>query len=134
MAVYSQYYYSLLDTLTLCMFVWGPGNLFNYRDLEDLVNFSTGWQTTIWELIKVGERKTNMMRQINAKRGFSSRNDKLPERLYDPLTSGPAKGRAVDRNAFPEMLQQYYGLMGWDLKTGNPLPGKLMELGLDWAL
>ena len=134
MAVYSQYFYSLLDTLTLCMFVWGPGSLFSYRDLEDLVFFSTGWRTTIWELLKAGERKTNMMKQINARRGFSSKDDVLPERLFEPLADGPAKGRSVDREVFPEMLKQYYGLMGWDLDTGNPLAGKLMELGLDWAL
>lgn len=134
MTAYSQHYYSLLDTLTLCMFMWGPGSLFSYRDLEDLLLYTTGWQCTLWELMKVGERKTNMMKQINAKRGFSRTDDVLPERLYQPLPDGPAKGKCVDRERFAEMLGHYYNLMGWDPESGNPSAGKLVELGLDWAL
>ena len=40
----------------------------------------------------------------------------------------------MSRQAFMEMLDMYYALMGWDLTTGNPTPGKLMELGLEWTL
>lgn len=134
MTAYSQHYYSLLDTLTLCMFIWGPGNLFSYRDLEDLLFHTTGWKSTFWELMKVGERKTNMMKQINAKRGFSRADDILPERLYQPLPDGPAKGKCVDRALFAEMLDHYYNLMGWDKETGNPSIAKLIELGLHWTL
>jgi aldehyde:ferredoxin oxidoreductase len=32
------------------------------------------------------------------------------------------------------MLDQYYGIMGWDVATGNPTLAKLMELGLEWAM
>jgi len=134
MTAFSQHYYSLLDTLTLCMFVWGPGNLFNYREIEDLLRFTTGWDCTFWELMKVGERKTNMMRQINARRGFTRKDDILPDRLYEPIPDGPSKGAHVDRDLFPTMLDQYYGIMGWDVATGNPTLAKLMELGLEWAM
>ena len=134
MTAYSQHLYSLLDTLTLCMFVWGPGNLFSYREIEDLVRYATGWQCTLWELMKVGERKTNMMRQVNARRGFTRKDDILPDRLYEPIVDGPSKGARVDRAVFAEMLDQYYGVMGWDPETGNPSPGKLMELGLEWTI
>lgn len=134
MTAYSQHFYSLLDTLTLCMFCWGPGNLFTYAELVDFVRYVTGWDCTFWELMKVGERKTNMMRQINARRGFTRKDDILPDRLYEPMPDGPSKGLHVDRELFPQMLGQYYGVMGWDPETGNPVPGKLMELGLEWAL
>jgi len=134
MTVYSQYYYSLLDTLCLCMFCWGPGNLFEYRDLEDLVTATTGWQCTLWELMKVGERRINMMRQLNAMRGFSRKDDQLPTRLFEPLPDGPAEGRRVDPDIFQTMLDQYYGLMGWDIETGNPTVGKLWEMGLEWTV
>lgn len=133
MTVYSQYYYSLLDTLCLCMFCWGPGNLFSYRELEDLVRFSTGWQATFFELMKAGERRINMMRQLNARRGFTRTDDRLPQRVFVPLPDGPSQGRHVDPETFPGMLDAYYGFMGWDRETGNPTQGKLMELGLDWT-
>ena len=134
MTVYSQYFYSLLDALCLCMFCWGPGNLFNYRELADLVHYTTGWECTLWELMKVGERRVNMMRHLNARRGFTREHDRLPERLGEALPDGPAKGKRVDTEAFAKMLDQYYALMGWDSKTGNPTEAKLLELGLEWTL
>ncbi|MBI4830208.1 MAG: aldehyde ferredoxin oxidoreductase family protein [Candidatus Lindowbacteria bacterium] len=134
MTVYSQYYYSLLDTLCLCMFCWGPGNLFGYHHLEQLVRCATGWECTFWELMKVGQRRVNMMRQLNATRGFSRKDDMLPERLFEPLPDGPAKGKRVDKESFSQMLDQYYALMGWDQRSGNPSPGILLELGLDWTI
>ncbi len=134
MTVYSQYYYSLLDALCLCMFCWGPGSLFDYRCLEQLLRCATGWECTFWELMKVGQRRVNMMRQVNAKRGFSRKEDSLPARLFEPLPDGPAKGRCVSRKDFPRMLDQYYALMGWDPQSGNPTEGVLLELGLDWTM
>ncbi|MDT8272293.1 MAG: aldehyde ferredoxin oxidoreductase family protein [Desulfomonilia bacterium] len=134
MSVYSQYFYSMLDTLCLCMFCWGCGNLFSYRDLETLLFSTVGWNTTLWELMKVGERRINMMRQLNAKRGFSREHDSLPSRLADPLPDGPSQGRCVSKEALAEMLDMYYSLMGWDLQSGNPTRGKLLELGLEWTL
>lgn len=134
MTAYSQIYYSLLDTLSLCMFCWGPGNLFTYRDLEDLVRFATGWDMTFWELMKVGERRINMLRHVNARRGFTKSHDMLPDRLFEPLPDGPSKGRHVDRDDFARMKKQYYSFMGWDDESGNPSKGKLMELGLEWAM
>ena len=134
MTAYGQCYYSLLDTLCLCMFCWGPGNIYTYRELEDLLRYTTGWDCTFWELMKVGERRINMMRQLNAKRGFTSEQDKLPAKLNQPLPDGPAKGKRVDPKVFEEMKSLYYELMGWDSKTGNPTAGKLRELGLEWTI
>ena len=134
MTVYSQYYYSLLDTLCLCMFCWGCGSLFTYRNLEDLVNAATGWETTMFELMKAGERRVTMLRQINARQGFTTKEDTLPKRLFEPLPDGPAKGRCVDAKTFPEMISQYYELLGWDSETGNPTKGRLKDLGLEWVI
>jgi len=134
MTVYSQFFYSLLDTLCLCMFCWGCGSLFNYRDLEDLLRSATGWETTMFELMKVGERRVNMLRQINMRQGFTAKDDVLPERLFEKLPDGPAKGQCVDREAFGKMRTHYYELMGWDEVTGNPRDGKLRDLGLEWAI
>lgn len=132
--VYSQYYYSLLDTLNLCMFCWGPGNLFTYQEVEELLRCTTGWSCTFFELMKVGERRVNMMRQLNARRGFTRERDVLPKRMFEALPDGPTKGRHVEEESFGRMLDQYYALMGWDHETGNPMIGKLLELGLEWTI
>ncbi len=131
--VYSQIYYSLLDNLSLCQFCWGPGNLYTYRELEDLLAATTGWQVTFWELMKCGERRLALQRQLNAKRGYGAEHDRLPARLFEPLPDGPSQGRCVDRERFPEMLREFYGMLGWDMDSGRPTRGKLLELGLDWT-
>ena len=133
MTVYSQIYYSLLDNLSLCQFCWGPGNLFTYRDLEDLLRATCGWQVTLWELMKAAERRLCMQRQLNTLRGYDRSHDVLPDRLYQPLPDGPSQGRCVDRTRFPEMLSEFYGMLGWDPTSGKPTWSKLVELGLDWT-
>ncbi len=129
----SQFFYSLLDTLTLCDFCWGPGALFSFRDIEDLVTAATGWRVTFWELMKAGERRVNLMRAYNAREGFDRNNDCLPQRVFEPLPEGPSKGRRVDRQRLEEAIGHYYRMMHWDPSTGNPTRGKLMELGLGWV-
>jgi len=134
MVVFSQYFYSLLDSLCLCMFCWGCGSLYTYRDLEDLVHHAAGWECTLFELMKVGERRVAMLRSVNARQGLTPKDDTLPGRLFETLPDGPAKGRCVDPEAFPEMVHQYYELLGWDNETGSPEKGRLRELGLEWAV
>ncbi len=133
MAVYSQYYYSVLDALNLCMFCWGAGSLYTYPDLEKLVKYTTGMDMTFWELMKAGERKITMMRLLNLRRGFTEKDDVLPEKMFQPLYDGPTKGRSVDRTAFEEMKSLYYSFLGWD-EAGVPTAGKCAELGLEWAV
>jgi aldehyde:ferredoxin oxidoreductase len=40
------------------------------------------------------------------------------------------KGKAVDREKFERLLDEYYDLRGWDKATGFPTRIKLEELGL----
>ncbi len=132
MTLRSQIYFSLLDSLCLCMFCWGPGNLFTYNELVDLVNWATGWEMTFWELMKAGERRIIMMKLVNEMRGFTSRDDKLPERLFNPLPDGPGKGKHVDREKLDAMKREYYSMMGWDPDSGMISRGKISELALEW--
>ena len=129
----SQFYYSLMDTLTLCDFCWGPGALFNFRDIERFIEAVTGWQVTFWELMRAGERRVNLMKAFNAREGFNRDQDKLPERVFEPLPEGPAKGRRINHDELNAALAQYYAMMNWDPETGRPSWGKLQELGLGWA-
>jgi aldehyde:ferredoxin oxidoreductase len=132
MAVYSQYYYSVLDSLSLCMFCWGAGSLYTYPELEDLVRYTTGMDMTFWELMMAGMRKITMMRLLNLRRGFTDKDDKLPEKMFSPLYDGPSEGRSVNEDDFNRMKAEYYGFLGWD-KAGIPRKGKLAELGLEWV-
>ena len=129
----SQFYYSLLDTLTLCDFCWGPGALYGYRDVERFVEAVTGWQMTFWELMKAGERRINLMKAFNVREGFGRSQDMLPNRVFEPLPDGPSKDKKVDSDRLKAAIKQYYAMMNWDIESGQPTRGKLLELGLGWV-
>jgi aldehyde:ferredoxin oxidoreductase len=128
----SQFYYSLMDTLTLCDFCWGPGGLFSYRDIDQVVESITGWQVTFWELLKAGERRVNLMKAFNAREGLDRSQDRLPQRVFEPLPEGPSQGKKIDKDQLKSAIDAYYAMMNWDIETGRPNPGKLLELGLGW--
>lgn len=134
-ALYTQIYCSLLDSLCGCAFGFSPSFvLFSFRDLIEIIRCATGLNVSSWELMKIGERRMNMMRLFNERCGFSAENDTLPSRMFEEFSEGPAEGVAVDRVQFEESKKEYYELAGWDPVTGNPRESKIKELGLEWAL
>lgn len=132
MMYYTQQYFSLMDTLTVCAYGFGTLFMYDMDHLVETVRAVTGWNVSAWELMKVGERRTNMLRAFNAREGFSAKDDTLPDRLFEPLPDGPSKGLKVDRKEWEQAKRDYYAIAGWDVETGNPTSGKLLELGLDW--
>ena len=129
---YTERLYSALDTLDLCMFCFGINLIFSPNDMVKLVNYATGWETSIFELLQLGERRINMMRIFNLREGFTVEDDMLPARIFEPLVGGPSDGNRIDKEAFIKARHQYYELMGWSLETGVPTATKLEELGLGW--
>jgi aldehyde:ferredoxin oxidoreductase len=132
-AAYTHQFYSLLDTLELCQFVWGPAwTLYGPTELVDLVRSVTGWPVSLYELMKAGERRLNMMRVFNAREGFSRKDDTLPAKFFKPLQgTGPTAGVAIDPVEFEDALDLYYQINGWTL-DGIPTPAKLVDLDLAW--
>jgi aldehyde:ferredoxin oxidoreductase len=94
----------------------------------DLINAACGYDLTIAEMLKIGERGWNLKRAINNRLGLTRANDKLPKALLEPYKEGGAVGYVIP---FAEMLEAYYEARGWDKVTGKPMKEKLTELGLD---
>jgi len=133
--VYAHFWWGLLDCLGACKFVFTPHNagVLDPQQLVELVNASTGWQTTLWGLMKASERALNLARAYNVREGFTAADDTLPERLYEELQFGPLKGARIDREPFQKALEMYYEMMGWNPETGAPTAAKLTELDLGWT-
>jgi len=129
----TQRFLSILDTLCLCQFAWGPAwQLYGPSDLIDLCKYGIGWDTSLYELMTVGERRINMMRYFNTREGFTKEDDRLPERLFKPLPDGPSEGIYLDEEIFEKAKKLYYEFAGWDASTGNPTEGTLRRLSLGW--
>jgi len=132
-AVYSQRLISIIDALCVCKFVFGPAwQLYSVNQFIEAVNAITGWTVTLWELMKMGERRINLLRAFNAREGVGIEADTLPRKLQIPLEGGATDGVAVTKEEFEFARALYYQMNGWD-EQGMPTQAKLYELGLGWV-
>jgi aldehyde:ferredoxin oxidoreductase len=128
MFAYYTNWSTLQNCLVLCSFVpW------TYPQQVDLVNAVTGWNSTAFELQKVGERALTLARAYNVREGFTPKDDWLPNRMFVGQTSGPLAEAGIKPEALENAKQLYYGMMGWDPVTGAPSLAKLGELDIDWV-
>ncbi|HSB67112.1 MAG TPA: aldehyde ferredoxin oxidoreductase family protein [Anaerolineales bacterium] len=134
MALTTELDYCFIDTADLCQFVYGPAwQVYGPKEQAELMRATTGWDWTVSDLLKVGERRLNMLRAFNAREGAGREHDTLPKRIYDePLKGGASDGVAVTRQEVADALDIYYEMCGWDVATGKPTKAKLAELGLGW--
>jgi aldehyde:ferredoxin oxidoreductase len=128
-------YWTLLNLLGVCDFGYVPRSVGTMEELLEIIQSTTGWNTTWFELMKLGERSINMARIFNHREGFTSQDDTLPEVFYHHFKGGPLDGQgAMNKKDFEKALKLRYGLMGWHPETGIPTPAKLIELGLHWLI
>lgn len=134
-ALVTQQFYSFLDSANLCQFVWGPAwHLYGPDQTVSMIRMVTGWEDfSMEDLLKIGERRINLMRIFNQREGLDSRSDSLPEKFFKPLQgNGPTAGVSIDHEQFQEAKQIYYELSGWD-DNGLPKRETLEALGLGWV-
>lgn len=114
------------DCLVQC---WFTG--FNDTKVQtEAINAATGLNMSIDDVKKVGRRVVNIMRLYNLKVGLTPDKEKPSFRYGSQPVDGPNKDKAVGLH-WENMLNKYYQLMGWDRKTGKPLPETIKELGIE---
>lgn len=133
-AYLTEVFYSMLDTVELCQFVWGPAwTLYGPQDTADFIKAVTGWDVTLDELMQVGMRRLNLMRMFNVREGFGRNQDKLPKKFFKALKgTGPTAGTALTHEEMDAAVDEYYRLAGWT-PEGIPTPQTLEKLGIAWA-
>ncbi len=115
---------AVIDSMGLCLF---SSFALSAEDYRDLLAAATGFDYTVEEMLKCGERIWNLERVFNLKAGLDPTQDTLPKRfLEEAMPEGPNKGAVV---RLKDMLPEYYRVRGWD-ESGRPTPEKLAELGL----
>jgi aldehyde:ferredoxin oxidoreductase len=124
----------MLDSLGLCVFGFAPRGVMPLGTLEACIRAVTGWNASLYDLMKAAERSSILARAFNSREGFSTRDDRIPGRLFDPKPDGPRAGeRIFSPEEFQRAVDFYYAIVGCDPHTGRPLPGKLAELDLEWV-
>jgi len=120
------------DSAVICMFnTFAVGS----ETIWGFVEAVTGWTTAEKEWYE-----TNCKRILQLQRAMlllggpdvkwkAGVDDENPPRFYEPLPSGPYKGKTTNRKAFEEEKNEYYEAVGWD-KKGLPKLETLRKLGL----
>ncbi|KXB03516.1 aldehyde:ferredoxin oxidoreductase [candidate division MSBL1 archaeon SCGC-AAA261G05] len=129
---YLQHWWTLGDCVGLCIFSTSPARVWRIPHVAQMVNAVTGWDMTIWELMKAGERCDTMARAFNLREGFTREDDWIPDRFFEPLEGGPLKGDKLSKDEFKQAIARYYQMMGWD-ENGVPTKTKLAELDVEWV-
>jgi aldehyde:ferredoxin oxidoreductase len=124
----STNYMHAISGLGMCQFVIG-----SYPDPDQLIEALkaiTGWEDiTTEEVLKTGERITNVRQAFNIREGINGP-FKYPDRMrgVPPKEVGPRAGITFTHE---EVFNEYLELMDWDLATGKPSKSKLLELDLE---
>jgi aldehyde:ferredoxin oxidoreductase len=119
-----QDYTEVFNSLKLCTFIMSSALA---PEIVEWVNAVTGWDMTVAELLRVGERSNNLKRLYNMRLGAPHDKDTLHERV---LNEKLARGSSADYlPPLEPMLAEYYQARGWDA-NGMPSYDKLSDLGL----
>jgi len=98
-----------------------------------LINAVTGLSHTAGTLERIAWRTLTLERSFNIRAGFTSDDDRLPDRFYTESLDIEGKPLVCGRDAFSQMHREYYDAMGWD-RDGCPSEKTLRELKLEHLL
>jgi aldehyde:ferredoxin oxidoreductase len=132
--------YSILENWTsaekvvgLCFFGPAPRSFIQVDEVVGAVRAATGWDLDVRDILRIGERATNLARAFNIREGFSRQDDALPERLFHPLENGALAGVAINKTEFEQALTELYRQKGWNPETSAPTRERLRELDIEWV-
>ncbi|BAF58675.1 MAG: aldehyde ferredoxin oxidoreductase family protein [Pelotomaculum sp.] len=114
---------AVMDSLAACKFLLFGG--VGLTELTGWLNRVTGFDYTVEELVRCGERIFNLKRLFNLSCGVGRKDDRLPERILKQKRN--AGGAADNLPPLEAMLKEYYSYRGWS-DEGVPLPFKIKEL------
>jgi len=115
------------DSIEACKYITRTGLIWPEAQGQ-VLSAVTGLKLKTEDVLLIGERIVNVERAFNVKEGITRKDDNLPERFTkEPMPSGPSKGHVCN---LEPMLDDYYKLRGWDVKTGIPTRENLEKLGL----
>ena len=97
--------------------------------LAECLNAAVGWDWTLDDAFTLGLRIVNQLRVFSFRHGLDIKDERPSVRYGSIPVDGPNKGVNI-MEKWDWMRENYYTLMGWDPKTGKPLPETLEKLDL----
>ena len=129
--IYNEMVLGAADALGMCKFntEWVLQELVGLQVMAELVALVTGRDITVQKLGDMVERGWQIERAFCVREGIRAKDDLPSRRYFEPIPSGPQKGKKLDRKLFKELLLEYYQKRGWN-QDGIPTREKLEALDL----
>jgi aldehyde:ferredoxin oxidoreductase len=114
-------------------------NFLKGEDWSEAYSAVTGFETSLADFREAMRRNYNLYKALNARLGFSRKDDVFPDRWFEPLET-PDRGTMVlcdyfgtplSREDCNKLLDDYYDERGWDSGTGIPTEKTLIDCGLE---
>ncbi|MFW9910379.1 MAG: aldehyde ferredoxin oxidoreductase family protein [Candidatus Thorarchaeota archaeon] len=123
--------YEITEALGFCVFTSTAAFGVNPDNMARLYAAATGITMSEDEMMMTGRRVVTLEKAFNVTRGATRAHDNLPWRLMNEgAASGPLKGAMNSEEELSGMLDRYYTLHEWDLKTSWPYRATYEKLGL----
>ena len=123
--------YAVTEALGLCVFSSTASYGVTPRNMAEMFTAATGIQMDEEQIMLAGRRIVTQEKCFNVREGADRKLDDLAWRhMHEKHPSGPAKGLINSPEEMDEMLDKYYALHGWDLKTSWPRRTTLEKVGL----
>ena len=123
--------YEITEALGFCVFTSTAAYGVNPDNMARLYEAATGITMTEDELMFSGRRVVTLEKAFNVTRGATREHDNLPWRLMNEgAKSGPLKGAMNSQDELDGMLDRYYTLHDWDLKSSWPTRQTYEKLGM----
>jgi aldehyde:ferredoxin oxidoreductase len=120
------------DSLGFCFFTSLSWFIINEKNMAQLLTYYLGEKFTPKMVLEAGRRTIVLERCFNVREGYNRKHDVLPWRLMNEESTDHKGINSKDK--LDKMLNEYYRLHGWNIKTGIPTAGVLEELGLEWVI
>ncbi|OLE36523.1 MAG: hypothetical protein AUG00_10460, partial [Candidatus Rokubacteria bacterium 13_1_20CM_2_70_7] len=108
------------DSLGICIFTART----RMENLCRALSAATGWYYTLDEAMRFGRRTAAILRSVRLRCGIGPKLERPSARYGSTPHDGPAKGQAVSEQ-WEKMVDTWYVQVGYDRKTGKPLPKTL---------
>ncbi len=123
----TQIYFSAMDALSVCLFVFGPGNIFSFDDITTMVNAATGFDYRFDDLMNIGERSIHLQKKLSF--SYGANDEDLHPYMEKEIPEGPSKGSRIDKKDFEKARKHLYSFWGWNEK-GRPQKDVLDKFGI----
>ena len=138
LVIWQEKYKGVVDMMGLCAIstVWLDYQLFRPDAIHKFYSLVTGRSIGTADLMHAGLRLHNLERSFNLLHaGFDRKADIPPARLFEiPISRGKYAGETIEIDKWNSMLDSYYSLHNWDIKTGRPLRKTLLDLDLSMVI